>query len=1370
MNLNIDDFGGNSVVPVYCGSYISGTAFFVSPTRLLTAGHVLAEYILDKEATVAVIVEGDYKFCRVLFSNDSPDVAVLECEDYQIPQVNVLKLLSCKFKKDVEALVVGYPRELGNGEDYFGVTVKNSRQKDYRKGGFDCMVVRTDNFGFNSYEGFSGSPVINDFGMVLGIETDQLYNTLGYVSVKTFKPFIKKYIDVEIEENEELYDNTPYGLWTSRNHILCHTSDMLKTRYNSKVHVEDKQNEKAIQSFCGYGLEKERLEILGLFTTWYAKLAGIRKEYVTSINPIVQYLKEGIITDEFIDEIHGLLNENDPEKKLPPDYSKELWRVFRRMLVWVRNRKLYEDEQFLCVSGPAGCGKSHLLYYLSEKMTTSLHIYMFLGSEFSSLEDPITTIAKIMGWNEKEPLEALNREIRLNEENKATIIIDALNEGAGTHFWIEQLQVLKEKIQRYPQLKLMVSLRNISKEDKLNDILRVGWEHLRLEGFTDREKAIKEYFNKYDINTDVTPYTKIEEFSNPLFLKMFCETYYNLSQKERYKVLRLPIYKIYLRKRNDEVSHGVDEDPKQDVTSQYILWVALRSLEQYQCEDMPRQLAFRRSRKVCPFRTWGNSLLKNCLDANLLREYATEKGNFVDFEFDSMGDYLKADCLLHRKCDESDRFRTLLRLFEIMEDNYHGNRSGNWQKQYNFICTFLSVWNPPAQIWQMPAFIKGKLTSTLLNCLPYRNVLDDENTLTPNIIEIILKQNPDYIEPQLMLKNITLYSSELINYVHQKLLSLSMAERDLFWTTKVNGLFDGDIYKDLIESLDPTLPHEIETLLEIETWMLSSSYPYLRAYMIRKIKGLLAKHPDKTNWLIEKFHEVDDPYILEGLYSAIYGVVVNEDKTDFSRAVVEKLYVCHYGGGGKAPQDLMVRYWTLKIFELAAHQDSTIDIWQKAQPPYLITEDIFNKMPDEDYEADEYFGDTYGGKQITRSLFYWDFSHYIIGTNSNNVSKVFFRNGVPVKLKYIEQAIAYLIKHHFGWNDDLGKYDAGIPYQTRSENTMERIGKKYQWIGMYRVYAYLCDICKMKINIWSANEHFAPHNYPWYAPNKNYFDPTLTNTDIALQKSHELFNVISPKSTLQIPIKEWLNQESNMSLDFFVKDCEENVWVPLQAYCTIEEADGDNKREQFVFYNGFFVAEINYEELKKWATEKNFYGRWMPEKSGSIDYRWNEFPWADSCKQLENEDNTFQEGGVNMTLAYSAQLQEDYKGIPDEYHFQTTAYMPCGDMMEIMCWHTAERGVIRDDQGTIVAINRRIPGEHLHALLVRREQLNMYLKKKKLLLFWSLVGEKQYGISIPNFSITRLTGAAAYIPGHDIDMIQPMRREPSTDTDVKLQK
>lgn len=1359
MNLNIDNYGGKGVVPLFCGSYVSGTAFFVSPTHLLTAGHVLAEYYLDKEAMVAVVVEEDHKVCRVLAHRDIPDVAILECIDYVCPNEYVLPLLASKFKEGINLLIVGYPRELGNGVDYFGVTVKNSRKKADLKGGFDRMVVRTDSFGFNSYEGFSGSPVINDFGMVVGIETDQLYYSLGYLSVTSIKDMVEKNTRIKIDENDGLFDNTPYGLRRSIDHIRNHTCDMLKTRYNDRVHVENEYVEKTIERFCGYGFEEERVFIHKSYIHWHEKVADSIRISIDAIPTLRNYCQEGLITDDVSDEFYGVLNPSDRNKQLHSDYRQELKTIFKKINTWLHNKRMYEEKKLMHVSGMAGCGKSHFLYRKAETITSKQRVYMFLGSEFSSLEDPVTTMARAMGWRGSDPLKELNDELELESGNTATIIIDALNEGTGTHFWVEHLPVLKEKILRYSHLKLIVSLRTLSKEDLLNEQLRYDWLKVEVEGFADREKAIIDYFKEYDIRTDEAPYTKIKEFSNPLFLRMFCETYYNQTPYEREMVLKLPIYERYLQKRNYEVSDGVEEDVKRDITSKYILWVAQRSLEQFQCDDLPRQLAYKRSYKLCPFRTWKNSLLRNCLEANLLREYTTEKGDFVDFEFDSMGDYLKAERLLSRNCDDGDRFKALVRIYDKMDADHSSNQ--NWQKKLNFVKTFLGVWNPPAAIWQKTEFMKGKLTSLLLSSMPLRNQRDEENTLTSDIIGSILQNNPDYIQPELILQNIELYSTGLMDKVHAKLMNMTMSVRDLEWTTNVNGLFDGAYYQDLLEPLQPTLQYEIETLLTVEIWMLSTSFPYLRAYMMRKVKDILSEHADKTKEMIVKFHAVNDPYILSALYAAVYGVIVSVDKGDFSRGIAEQILSYHYGEAGKAPQDLMVRHWTLKILELANHQDPTIDAWNKAQPPYDVTEDLFAEMPADDYEADGYFGETYGGKQITRSLFHWDFSRYIIGTNSNNVSRIFFRDGEGVNLRKIEYAIAYLIKHKFGWNDKLGKYDSDVPYQTRAENLVERIGKKYQWIGMYRVYAYLCDSCQMKTNIWMSFEKFAEKNYPWYAREHDYYDPTLTNKDYALEFSHQLFEVIRPASTMVMAAKEWLNDARQMPpLYFTVKDRNEREWVVLQAYSTIKEEHDDEKREQFVFYNGMFAEKKDYGKLRAWAAETNFYGRWMPEHSGAIDYHWNEYPWADSYIRLDEEGGeTFNEGGCDMKLAYESQLQEDYKGMKEEHHFLSTVYMPCKEMMDMFGWHTAERGIIRDAQGNIVAINREMPEEPLQALLVLRSKLDAYLEAKNKVLFWCLVGEKQYD-NHPHTLIARLTGAAAYRTGEEIDEMQPLRNEP----------
>ena len=461
MNLNIDNYGGKGVVPVFCRNYVSGTAFFVSPTHLLTAGHVLAEYYLDKEATVAVVVEDDYKTCRVLAHQDIPDVAILECVDYICPNEYVLPLLSSKFKDGIDLIIVGFPRELGNGVDYFGVTVKNSREKANPKGGFDRIVVRTDSFGFNSYEGFSGSPVINDFGMVVGIETDQLYYSLGYLSIAAIKVLVEKETGIRIEENDDLYDNTPYGLRRSYNHVREHTADMLKTRYNDKVHVENEDIEKTIQRFCGYGFEEERVEIHDKYKAWHDKMAGVRRSYIDSITQLESYLQDGIITDDVMVEMEELFYLRDRGKELHPDHRKELRSIYNKIYTWLRNMRIYKERKFMHVSGTAGCGKSHLLYREALEISNRQRVYMLLGSEFSSLENPENTIARVMGWKSSNPLKELDDELAHEEGKTAIIIIDALNEGAGTHFWMEQLPILKNKISRYNHLKMIVSLRTL---------------------------------------------------------------------------------------------------------------------------------------------------------------------------------------------------------------------------------------------------------------------------------------------------------------------------------------------------------------------------------------------------------------------------------------------------------------------------------------------------------------------------------------------------------------------------------------------------------------------------------------------------------------------------------------------------------------------------------------------------------------------------------------------------------------------------------------------------------------------------------------------------------------------------------------------
>lgn len=88
--------------------------------------------------------------------------------------------------------IVGYPEELGNGIDAFSFSVMNVRSVPSIPNQFDIVVRRIDTLALSTYMGMSGSPVINDFGSVVGVVTDELYNSLGYTSIHSVMDNLKE--------------------------------------------------------------------------------------------------------------------------------------------------------------------------------------------------------------------------------------------------------------------------------------------------------------------------------------------------------------------------------------------------------------------------------------------------------------------------------------------------------------------------------------------------------------------------------------------------------------------------------------------------------------------------------------------------------------------------------------------------------------------------------------------------------------------------------------------------------------------------------------------------------------------------------------------------------------------------------------------------------------------------------------------------------------------------------------------------------------------------------------------------------------------------------------------------------------------------
>lgn len=131
-------------------------------------------------------------------------------------------------------------------------------------------------------------------------------------------------------------------------------------------------------------------------------------------------------------------------------------------------------------------------------------------------------------------------------------------------------------------------------------------------------------------------------------------------------------------------------------------------------------------------------------------------------------------------------------------------------------------------------------------------------------------------------------------YLHDRLMTMSMLERDEKWTIGVNGLLDSYRLSYTINSVSLKTAEDIKIYVWLLCWMFTSSHPNLRIRMIRVVRSLMSKQPLLCKDIIDVFYLVNDPYVLSGVYAAIYGVLLTNRDGQLTHNVAERIYKYHY--------------------------------------------------------------------------------------------------------------------------------------------------------------------------------------------------------------------------------------------------------------------------------------------------------------------------------------------------------------------------------------------------------------------------------------------------------------------------------------------
>lgn len=1359
------------VVPVICGTE-QGTAFFIGRQQLMTARHVVRDYFASQSAIVPIYLKlpDRYVLCQAAelgVEDRTEDAALLTVDDSEVYQsAEWLTLLSDEFVGKLSLRLYGYPNELAMGERLVQLEVRNRLEID---SWVDRTLTRDDSLALRYYDGMSGSPVVNREGRVIGVATMQNNQVLGYLSVKRLRQMLDaKNVGYGIDWEGE--DDTLLGTGRSRRQceeaIAC-----IHDRYRPDLHQPN-----------------EELEYL-LDTITYAKMieqsVRLADELVTAISRlpanILDIVKEDLKLYRDIDEDYL---KADGYKLLEKCYKSLDSERFRDQLDWSDKLSLdnlwYElkkvgleyargrDVKNLCLIGKAGTGKTHSLCHFAKNKQGQANIYLFFGTDFQPHESVIGHVRNVVC--EDVNFEDFNQ--GMAEKGKfAVVIIDALNEGLGCNFWNMKLGALRGELAKHSHIKLIVSVRSPF-DSELGDLTEENkWTIKTIKGFVDNVTAIDDYFRFYNIDQRYRA-QNLAAFQNPLFLKMFCETFHSMSGEELSRVTKRDLYKQYVGKKNQAVSDFVDEDPEVNIADRYLSKIAGLSVFYKHCNPILRQKARTLAKRLCPGRLWSQDLLHACLSVSLLIDDRSAEGDMaVMFEYENLGDYYKAEQLLNSKMDVPQLLDWIIDQKKYCEQHpQEPSQKLDTMAKALFDCfshAGIDITNLP-QVQK-----KGQLYDLYMEYL-YESDLDFET-----FYETLLRLDNDNVNPVRLIKDYDNLTLNEAMKIHRKLMSYAtVGDRDIVWTRHVNQMYD--LYGD--EFLGDVPVEENDTLsrsdderlyLMCVTWMLSSSHPHFRALLIRKLRKILYIHNSRIGWLMGLFEGVNDPYVQEGLYCAIFGVTMLMRDSKVVSPIAQHIYDHFYKDGYHVPQDLRVRQWTLKIIERGYYLDKECDGWVKILPPFVSQSIDRDRIPEyKDVKKNNgYFGLQSGSILMRNSLFgYADFNRYIIGTNNHSSSSDYFvpmddgtYAGVP--LTDIMAYMAYFIKDVFGWNDKLGYLDNGKYSMSRSHNVKERIGKKFQWLAWYRVNAWLMDVCRVSKKQYyysdtAEEEDLAEHPYPWNTSEVSRFDPTLDSN----QKYAPEAGLTGTERLPIVGIEDgnWVDKDEYLPVfRHLSKDKDGAQYVLLVGYDTTRAGEKESRKETFLFCNAAFVRNEDVDKFSEWAAQKNFYGRWMPEHRGATEFMWNDYPWADNY-------NSFMEGyevwkqpqdcPVKIMLSYMAQLQEEWTGIEDRDGYLTTVYMPCREMMEQMGLYCSEvRGLVKTEKdGSVVGINTGY-GDCVNGLFIRQDVLNAYLEKNGYVMFYYLLGEKVNWVGEMNSLMRDLSAAYRYMPDGTLHDVQPMR-------------
>jgi hypothetical protein len=1011
------------------------------------------------------------------------------------------------------------------------------------------------------------------------------------------------------------------------------------------------------------------------------------------------------------------------------------------LAAWLRAPKGYlAFKRVFILSGVAGSGKTHGICDMAlKRLDTQAFTCVLFGHQFSGLPAEWTRLAESLGLpltiGKDGILDALNS---AGETSGRTMIfcIDAVNETRPRDYWLHRFLPLAHEFEKRSFLKLCVSCRT----SFLSACLPQPHPHPVVEhqGFAGIERqACNTFFQYYELEPPLVPVLQ-PELSNPLYLKLVCETL----RLKGFKRLPngwlglAPVIRAFLSEKEKQFAseHGTSVGASIVAGSLLAVASAIADSGNVALPWSEAQLtvnAIRPQAATLPVLEW---LVKAEL---LIEDGATSAGtlggeNVLRPAFERFGDFLVASELLAKlpSGDFAVAFKSNTKIQRLLATLASIDANAG-------IILALSILLPETARVELPmliedAAVREAVLRLTMRAIPWRTSDTFTGSTRALAKEALAKDGWATMDS---LVAVSAQPSKIDAFwICDLLESLHIAKRDAFWCGYLHDRFEKDgVVKRLIEATADIDLRKLdrETALRwalMLLWFSAAADRRVKDHATRAAIAIFRAKSEAIPPLVENLVAADDDELRERVLLCAYGALISSRELEPLKSIAENL-LTKYQSAPTAFQNAIIRDHIRCIGELARRLGCLNSCFDPLVTSGQQESDWPLSFPN-DAQVEEWNKTDGAIHYVAHSCLHDDFNHYSIGCLRSWMHKI----SKP-------EIGSWILKHiveEFGLaGGACDNYDKHTAYTggggRRKPAWAERIGKKYQWIGLYRLASRLHDNVAPEVSSWEPK----PMGKPLILMEERKIDPTLSRMVIPNKKSSKCWWLragVDLAATSNMDHATWVAKRDDIPLletllETTMRDGQR--WRILTAFPSWNEYRSDSEyntpyRDAWIQLRSYLVPKNHFEKTVQAMDGRNYFGAWLPEGGKWLYAFAGEYPWATAC----NTEPDWYLGAAeqvrhsSLELIHSANeivIEWEYDAsLPESIYLEvpTKKFFAPGDL-----WWNGTDGFI-SGTGKTVFCDPHVREEGSSTLLADVDDLLPRLEKMGYRLVWTMLGEK----------------------------------------------